>query len=253
MKTVNYLLTLRFRGTAYCGWQVQKNAKSVQETVQNAVEKVFGFRHDISGCSRTDSGVHALEYCAHIRGAAFIEPDKLPLALCRYLPGDIAVTSATIVDDTFHARYSATGKEYIYKIHNSHLHDPFYEYMAFRYPFHIDADMAGEVCKNFVGTKDFAAFMSSGSKITDTVRTVRYFEVRREDDIVVFRVAADGFLYNMVRIMVGTVLDVLAGRISADIGGIIKDGDRKKAGVTVPAHGLYLSKVFYETIKGNLS
>ena len=160
--------------------------------------------------------------------------------------GNIAVISAKEAEDGFHPRYDAKGKEYIYTIRNSRTRDPFCDDMCWLYPRHIDEKLCGELCKEFIGKKDFRAFMASGSKIENTVRTVEYFNVTRDGDFIDFTVAADGFLYNMVRIMVGTVVEVsLKGGTRDDIAKIIDSRDRSLAGRTAPAKGLCLNKVFY--------
>lgn len=234
-----YALTLAYKGTAYSGWQVQKNATAVQELVQNAAECVFGYRPDVTGCSRTDGGVHALAYVCHIQSDKQIAAEKLPLALNMHLPEDISVTSARIAEEGFHARYSALGKEYMYVIRNSRIKDPFTRGLVHLYPFHIDVAAADSRGRAFEGKHDFGAFMSAGSKIKDTVRTVYYFRVLRRGDYVCIYTAADGFLYNMVRIMVGTLLK------GTDINGALESRNRSDAGPTAPAEGLYLNKVFY--------
>lgn len=238
-----YALTIAYKGTAYSGWQVQKNAPSVQSALQDAVEKVFGKRLDVTGCSRTDSGVHALAYVCHIETEKEIQEEKLALALNMHLPLDISVTDVRVERAGFHARYSALGKEYVYLIRNSRVRNPFDEGGVYHYTFHIDEERANTLGKAFVGKHDFGAFMSAGSKITDTVRTVYYFDVRREGDHVIITVGADGFLYNMVRIMVGTLLKACKG--SLDIKDALETPERGKAGPTAPALGLYLKKVFY--------
>ena len=239
------VLKIKFLGTHYCGWQVQKNAVSVQETLQNAVEKVFSKRFGISGCSRTDSGVHANEYYCHIDNAPSFDLSKLPLALNVFLPEDISVISAEYKDDDFHSRYSAKGKEYTYVIHNSNIKDPFCFDRTFMYGKDIDIEKARTIAADFVGTHDFTSFMSAHSKIQDAVRTIYYFDIEKHDDKVIFKIAANGFLYNMVRIMTGTVLCILAGSVKLSVKEIIEKKDRKFAGWTAPAQGLYLNKVFY--------
>jgi tRNA pseudouridine38-40 synthase len=241
----NYALTLKFKGTAYCGWQVQNNSVSIQSVVQDAAEQVFGSRLGITGCSRTDSGVHANEYVCHIRNAPEIDVVRLPLAINSHLPKDVAVTDARTVDDSFHARYSAKGKEYVYLICNSYIHNPFFADTALHYPKYIDCGRAAEIAKDFEGKHDFTSYMAAHSKVKDTYREVWYFKAERDGDFVRFTVAADGFLYNMVRIMCGTLLQCLSGHIKIPISNIINAVDRSKAGPTLPAHGLYLNKIFY--------
>ena len=242
-------LTIMYDGTLFHGWQVQNNAKSVQGTLQDALENVLGKRPDVSGVSRTDAGVHANNYVCHIlREGISIPVERLTAALNSHLrDSGIAVKGAEIRDADFHARYSCTGKEYIYKIWNSRYANPFLRDRAWFYPIDIDVDKMRFAESEFVGTHDFRAFMTKGSKNEDnTVRTVKYFKVQKEDELITISVCADGFLYNMVRIMVGTYVD-LARRSASDgaVREIIEKSDRKFAGDTAPAHGLYLNKIFY--------
>jgi len=242
LKTV---LQISFKGTAYSGWQVQPTAVSVQKTLQDAIESVLEHPIKLTGCSRTDSGVHANAYICHLDCDSGIPCERLPLAISRLLPDDISVDKAWLADDSFHSRYDATGKEYMYLIWNSHLKNVFYTDTAVKWVNHIDVDRLNAIGEGFEGTHDFSAFMAAHSKIKDTVRTVKYFRAEREGDFVRIYTAADGFLYNMVRIMVGTALQTLTGRIKQPIADIIASHDRNRAGCTMPAHGLYLNKVFY--------
>lgn len=242
------VLKLRFDGTNYSGWHVQKNARTVQETLQDGIEKLFGKRYSVSGCSRTDSGVHANEYYAHL-GDDFSFPDvkRLHIALNAVLPDDIAVIEATERPDGFHARYSSKGKEYVYLLRCSKVRDPFENGKELFYPRRFDFERAKEACEMYVGTHDFSSFMASHSKIEDAVRTV--YDCTLEplgDERYRFRVSADGFLYNMVRIMVGTMLYHSAGSLKMSVDKIIESRDRNNAGFTAPPHGLYLNRVFYD-------
>lgn len=242
----NLLVTIAFEGTRYHGFQVQKNALSVCEVFQNALESVVGSRCDVKGCSRTDSGVHARMYCISFKTTAGIRCDKLGLALNRFLPDDIAVLDAKEVPDDFHARYSCTGKQYVYKIYNSAVKDPFSPNLAYRYGYPLDVEMLDAEARAFVGRHDFAAFRSIKSDVEDTVRTITEFTVTRKDKHVLFTVTGDGFLYNMVRIMAGTLIFIAEGKIArGGIPAIIESKDRKNAGKTMPARGLYLNKVYY--------
>ena len=241
-----YILKIAYVGTNYCGWQVQPNKPTVQGTVQAACEKVFGTKVSLTGCSRTDSGVHAKGFVALVGGdLPQIPENSLPLALNTALPNDISVLEAEFAPQGFHPRYDAKGKEYVYYIHNSNIRDPFSETTSWHFRKPIDVALAEQYCREFVGKQDFRAFMASGSKIVDTVREVRYFNVRREGDFLVFSVAADGFLYNMVRIMVGTVAEKASGTKLPEISEIINSQNRDNAGITAPAKGLFLNKVFY--------
>lgn len=246
------LVKLAFVGTHYYGWQSQKNGRSVQECVTDAASKLFGFECDITGCSRTDSGVHANEFCATISQKGKTEilttipMDALPRAINCFLPEDISVFEATYVADDFHPRYNVKYKEYIYKIYTRPARNAFFAHRAWHYPKKLNVDAMNEAAALLVGTQDFRAFMAKGSKIVDTCRTVVVANVIREDDTIIFRIGADGFLYNMVRIITGTLIEVGEGRIEpSSVETIIKEKNRSLAGITAPACGLYLDKVYY--------
>ena len=243
----NLLLTIAYRGDRLHGWQIQENAVTVQEVFQNALYEIIHERPDIKGCSRTDSGVHANRYCVSMKIAHPITNDHLMLAMNRYLPSDVAVLSVEDVPGDFHARYSCKGKEYIYQVWNSRVRNPFLQDRALHYRYDMDVGMLDREAQAFVGAHDFTSFCTLDKREKgDFVRTVRYFRVERDGALVTFTVAADGFLYNMVRIMVGTLLAVNQGRIpKGSIADIISAENRKAAGPTAPACGLYLNKVFY--------
>ena len=242
----NLLITISYDGSAYHGWQVQKNAVTVQQAFQRAVEKLFCEKTDIKGCSRTDSGVHANMYCVSLKTQKNIPCKNVITGLNTYLPKDIAVTDCREVDHDFHARYSVKSKEYVYRIYNSQIRNPFLKNYALHYRYPIDADYLNNEAQAFLGRHDFSGFCSAKSDVEDTVRNVYSFSVKRMGDEVVFVVEADGFLYNMVRIMVGTLLFVNEGKIKqGELAKVIESKDRKKAGKTAPAHGLYLNKVKY--------
>lgn len=247
---MNILLKLSFDGTNYHGWQVQENALSVFRVLQAALEKVIGYHADIHGSSRTDSGVHARVYCANFESRKELsekELFKLPLALNRNLPDDIRVMKAVRVRDGFHARYSRKGKEYTYCILNSRIDDPFSNRYYHRISAPLDVDSMRKATSYFVGTHDFRSFMASKSKIVDCTRTVFSADVFKEDDKVFFRISADGYLYNMVRIMTGTLIKVGLGSIRPEnVPDIIEARDRSKAGYTAPAKGLFLTDIFYD-------
>ena len=246
----NVLMSLCYDGTNYHGWQVQKNAVTVQEVFQGALARLLGEDVDIKGCSRTDAGVHANMYCVSAKIDSKIPCDRLKMALNRFLPRDIAVTGAVEVPLDFHARYSCSGKEYVYKIWNEPVRNPFWHGRAFHYWYHLDVEKLDSAAKNFIGTHDFTSFCTLDKRNPENmVRTVKAFSVERNGGLVEMRVTADGFLYNMVRIMVGTLLRVAMGRIEPqEIPDIISAKDRAKAGPTAVAHGLYLNRVFYDGI-----
>ena len=240
------LLTLSYCGTAYAGFQVQKNARTVQSVMQDAIESIWGERLPVVGCSRTDAGVHARDYKLTFFSDGRLQNERIPAALNAHLPDDIAVLDAQTVSDTFHVRHDVYEKEYEYVIRNTAQRDPFSVNTALHYRRPIDAELLDCAAQAFLGTHDFRAFMASGSDIADTTRTVRSVSVTRDGAFVRLRIAADGFLYNMVRIFVGTMLAVNEGKCAPDdIPAIIACGDRKRAGITVPPHGLYLNRVAF--------
>ncbi len=242
------LLEISYVGTAYCGFQVQENAPTIQKRLQDALEMFFAQPLLVSGCSRTDSGVHARQFFCTVEGdiPQSIPVEKLPLAVVRFMPKDIVILSAREVDSSFHVRYDVEYKEYEYLILNTETANPFLSGRVYHYRHPIDEVLLDSAAKAFVGRHDFASFMSQGSKIVDTVRTIKYFNVTRDSALVKMTVAADGFLYNMVRILCGTLLAVNEGKISpSDIPDIIEQKDRSRAGATLPPEGLYLSKVVY--------
>ena len=249
------LVKISYLGTGYCGYQVQPNGVSIQQKLNEAALAVFGFDCDIVGCSRTDSGVHANEFCATVsqKGApnlpTAIPTERIPQALSAYLPQDICVFDAAWVEDSFHARYDVKEKEYIYRFYNRSVRSPFEENRAAHVPKLLsneDLKRMNLAAATLCGTQDFAAYMAQGSSVKSTVRTVTRCDVYREGNAVVFRIAADGFLYNMVRILAGTILAVGQGKLTPeDVIGITASGDRSQAGTTMPACGLYLNRVTY--------
>lgn len=248
-------LKLKYDGSAYGGYQVQKNCPTIQRMLNDAALSLFGYDCDVTGCSRTDAGVHAECFCATVskKGAAGLETsvpvEKIPLALNARLPDDIAVFSAEWVEDDFHARYGVKEKTYVYKIHNAPARDPFMRNGAWHVPKRFSDDgvaAADAAARLLCGRHDFSSYMAAGSKVTDTVREVKHASVERRGDLIVFTVTADGFLYNMVRIMCGTLVEVMEGaRAPEDVLRITAARDRRAAGRTAPAHGLYLYDVKY--------
>ena len=244
---MRYLLTLQYIGTAYHGWQVQENALAVQPLIQDALTEMFPHRPGVTGCSRTDSGVHANMYCCHFDSPLQRDPHGIVCSVNRNLPNDIAATRCQIVGEDFHARYSVKSKEYVYQIFNRVHRSPFYEGRAYHYRFPLDVEAMDRAAGDFIGTHDFSSFCAGNAKPGDRVRTVFDASVRREGDLVLFRVSADGFLYNMVRIMVGTLLRVSQGKLPPDgIPAVLQAKNRSAAGPTAPPEGLYLNRVFYE-------
>ena len=246
----NIKLILSYDGSAYHGWQIQKNADTVQQRLADACERILGERVTVHGCSRTDSGVHANEFHCNFRTESKTDIFKIKKGLNAVLPDDIAVISCEDVPKDFHSRFDAKGKEYVYMVWNAEHKNPFLTNRALHYPYRLDCELLDEQCKDYIGTFDFSAFCSSGSSVTDTVRTITDFKVRRDGNLVVFSVRGNGFLYNMVRIMVGTLLEINSGKLpKGSIKDIILSKDRNNAGITAKAQGLYLNKVFYDDIQ----
>lgn len=243
----NIILILTYLGTAFHGWQTQKNLVTVQSTLENAIAMVVGHSVHVTGCGRTDAGVHAKIYVANFRTTSTIPVDRLPYALNTHLPADIVVARAKETHENFNAIGSCVKKEYSYLIYNSRVRDPFYVNRAWFYPKHLDETVMAEAAHQFVGTHDFAAVRSVGTDVKSTVRTVYHYEVERQGDLIRLRVCANGFLYNMARAMAGTVVYAAEGKIKPnEIGAILDSGNRTAAGPTVPAGGLYMTHLWYD-------
>lgn len=242
----NYLLTLCFDGNAFHGSQKQNNADTIQQTVETALATILRKPHTIYCCSRTDAGVHANMFCCNFFTDAEFENKRLLRGMNAVLPKEIAVFDCSEVEESFHARKSAIKKEYIYKIWNAPQRNPFASDYSLHFHRPLDEKMLNEQAKDYIGEHNFSAFCSAGATVSTFERTIYDAEVTRQGDYVVFKVVGNGFLYNMVRIMVGTLLDISDGKIPAgSIPDIIKSKDREKAGITAPACGLYLNKVYY--------
>ncbi len=242
----NIKLLLRFNGSGFHGWQLQENADTVQGQLMTAIKRITGEAVTVHGCSRTDSGVHANMFCCNFRLENDIDCRKLMRGLNAVLPDSISVYECSIADDSFHSRFDCKGKEYIYKIWNSESKNPFLKDLALHYPYSVDAELIKREAQAFVGTHDFSAFCSSGTDVKDKVRTIYAFDVKREGELVTLSVKGDGFLYNMVRIMTGTLLDICSGKIEeGTVADIISGKDRSRSGITARAEGLYLNEVYY--------
>ena len=249
----NIALRLKYDGSRYHGWQVQKNDITVCQTMEEALEKVCGHPVKLVGCGRTDAGVHALRYCANFKSDCRIPLDRLPLAINSRLPGDIAVVAAAEAPEDFNAIGSCIKKEYIYKIHNSNIRDPFWEKRVCFYPQHLDMELMQRAAKAFEGTHDFKAVRSEGTQTKTTVRTVYWCRAEKEGDIITVSICANGFLYNMCRAMVGTMVYASYGKLlPEEIPLLLEKGDRRLTGPTMPPQGLYLNRVWYEGSVGEM-
>ncbi len=242
----NIKLTIEYDGSNYCGWQVQPNGLSVQQVIEEAIFNLTGVKTRINGSGRTDSGVHALGQTATFNTESGIPPESFSKALNHQLPTDISIVSSCKVDRDFHARYSTIGKHYKYVILNREIRSPLMENRAYRVDKKLDIKEMKKAAFNFQGTYDFKGFMASGSQVADTTRTITEIFVVSIEDTIEISVKGTGFLYNMVRIIAGTLLECGLGKLqSKDIPGIILSGKREAAGPTLPAYGLYLVEVIY--------
>jgi tRNA pseudouridine38-40 synthase len=249
----NIALRLSYDGTAYHGWQVQKTEKTVAETLEKALSAVCGEKVHVTGCGRTDAGVHAMRYCANFRTGSRIPIHRLPLAVNTRLPMDIAVQDAVEVDEDFNAIGSCKQKEYIYRIFNSRIRDPFLQNRVCFYPAPLDFDRLERAGRAFEGTHDFAAVRSLGTETKTTVRTVHWCRATRDGERIEIAVCADGFLYNMVRAIVGTMVYAAHGKLEPeDIPALLEKGDRRLTGPTMPPQGLYMSRVWYDGPAGEM-
>ena len=251
MERKRILLTVAYDGTAYCGWQFQENGPSIQEEIEKALEKALGSFVRVTGASRTDAGVHALGQRAHFDTDSAIPPEKYPFVLNRYLPEDIRVTAGERVPDDFHARFRAIGKWYTYRIHNAPHASAVFRNCTAHVPVRLDENAMRESGRALLGTHDFSAFAAAGGQAKTTVRTIDAFFAERYGDEIVLRVHGDGFLYNMVRIIAGSLIDVGHGKLDTGcIARAIESKNRLDLGVTAPARGLELTRVEYAFEKG---
>lgn len=242
----NIKLTIEYDGTDYHGWQSQINAAAVQDTVTRAVNGLTGESCSITGSSRTDTGVHALGQVCNFFTESTIPADKFALALNTKLPKDVVIRKSEEVSTDFHSRFSTTGKKYKYIYFNSTYPSALLRNRAYHVYYPLDTEAMSRAAGYFTGTHDFIAFSATGSSVKTTVRTITQAAVERNGELVEFTVTGNGFLYNMVRIIAGTLVEVGFGRIKPEaIPGIIAGLDRKKAGRTAPAQGLYLVEIYY--------
>ncbi len=242
----NLKVTAAFKGTDYHGFQRQSGVKTVQQTLEEAIGSVLNESVTVFGCSRTDKGVHANEYCFNLKTENPIRHRNFLRGINDRLPDDISLLSCEDAPLDFHARYDTKAKEYVYLIHNSESKNPFEKDLSVHYRRPLDTELMQIGCKHFIGTHDFLSFCSKNGEKENTVRTIYKFDIERNGSAVKMTICGDGFLYNMIRIMAGTLFWINEGRLTPeDIPRILKAGDRKFAGKTAPAHGLYLNRVFY--------
>lgn len=243
---MNLKLTIKYDGTNYHGWQVQPNGITVQEVIESALSEIAKKKITVTGCSRTDAGVHAAMHVSSFKFDSSIPVHKLALILNQKLPKDIRAVECTEVDDSFNARFDTKEKTYRYRILNAPHNDPFLSRYVWHYPIELNVLKMQKAAACMVGKRDFTAFMASGSNIKTTVRNLKRVDVQKEGDLITITATADGFLYNMVRIIAGTLVYVGNGKLDADeVGRIIEEKDRRLGGVTAPPEGLMLEEVVY--------
>jgi len=243
-----YKCIISYDGSGFSGYQVQPNKRTVQSVLESVLTKMHrGKEVKVFASGRTDAGVHAKGQVIHFDSPLQIPEEKWEKALNSLLPEDLSVLSVVSVEESFHARFDAKGKEYRYVLHLSSKWDPFRRKFAYQYPFPLDLNAMEEASKFFLGTHDFTSFCAAKTEVVDKVRTIETIDFTRENELLTIRFVGNGFLYNMVRILVGTLLEVGSGeRSPEDIPIILAHRDRKYSGKTAPGHGLYLWEVFYE-------
>ena len=243
----NIRLTIEYDGKCYNGWQKQPNKLNIQGEIERAIYNITKEEVDLIGSGRTDAGVHALGQVANFKTNSQISIEKLPLAINSQLKNSIVIKEAEEVNERFHSRYNAKRKTYRYIINNSKCGTAIYRNLEYSYPFKLDAEKMKQASKYFEGEHDFKAFKSSGTSSKNSVRTIYKAIVKQEGEKIIIELTGNGFLYNMVRIISGTLLDVGLGKIQPEeIPEMIESKDRQRAGKTLPAHGLYLVEVKYD-------
>lgn len=244
MRTVR--LTVAFDGTRYEGWQSQRRGKTLQETIERTLERLFGKRTDLISSSRTDSGVHALGLVAHFKTSSALSDSTIRKALNFHLPGDILVLSARTAPDGFHARYSAVSKTYRYDLWNSATRPLREAPYAWWYPHRLDLPSMRQAARHLTGEHDFAAFRDKGEEDKSTVRRIHRITLKRHGKLLRIEITGSGFLRHMVRIIVGTLIEVGRGKMTPSrVAAILQSRDRSLAGPTAKPHGLTLVSVRY--------
>lgn len=243
----NIKLTIEYEGSDFNGWQKQPDKLNIQGTIEKVLESITGEKVELNASGRTDAGVHALGQVANFKTNSSIPIEKFAIAINSRLKKTIVVKKAEEVEEDFHARYNCKKKTYEYVINNSEYGSAVFRNLAYHIPQKLDVEKMNKAAKLFIGEHDFKAFKSSGTSSKSSVRTIYDASVIKEGENVKIRLTGNGFLYNMVRIISGTLVDVGLGKLEPEeITRIIEERDRTKAGKTLPAHGLYLISVEYE-------
>lgn len=242
----NYRLTLAFDGSAFCGWQVQKNGESVCAAVQRAVQTILRHPTDITGCGRTDSGVHAKGYCANFKTEQDLDIPRFLASFNAIAPDSLRALGVERVAEDFHARYSAKGKTYVYQICPFHCLPPDLRGVAYHCPYPLDRQAMEQAAQVLCGEHDFAAFRAAGAKEGYSVRRIERIELAEDGYVLQIRMTGNGFLYKMARGLAGTILDVGKGLLTPEqVSEILESKDRERAGMTLPPYGLFLEQVIY--------
>ena len=241
-------LTCEYDGTDFVGFQIQDNGRSVQEELNKALSELYKTDIKVTGCSRTDSGVHAREHVSSADVPFFIPEDKIPLALNSLLPPDLSAKRAYYVKPDFNARFNTLGKRYVYRIFCGQTRSPLLERYSYFCTYSPDIELMRSAAALMAGEHDFAAFCAAGSSASTTVRRLFSVDVSRTDSgVIEIEVKGEAFLYNMVRIIAGTLLYVGIGKLTvSDVAGLFEHPERSDAGKTLPPHGLTLEEVFYD-------
>ncbi len=243
----NIKLVIEYEGTNYSGWQRQENFITIQQTIEDAIESFIGENVSLLASGRTDKGVHALGQVANFKTSSSVPGSRYKYALKEYLPEDITIVDSEEVDLSFHSRFDAKRKIYRYKVYNSELPRALYRNFYYHFSYKVDIDKMIQASKYLLGTHDFRSFMGRKCSATSTTRHIYSISIERKLDFIEFTVDGNSFLRNMVRIIVGTLLQVGIGRFTvSDISDIMNSKKRENAGITAPAQGLYLEKVFYK-------
>ena len=242
----NIKLTIEYDGKDFNGWQKQPNKLNIQGTIEKAIESIVGHEVNLTASGRTDAGVHSLGQVANFKTDSNIPIEKFAIAINSRLKKSIVIKSAEEVDERFHSRLNCKQKTYRYIINNSKQGTAIYRNLEYHISNELDVEKMQQAAKYFEGEHDFKAFKASGTSSKNSVRTIYKAEVYKKDEIVIIELTGSGFLYNMVRIISGTLVEVGMGKIQPeDVENIIKSQKRENAGKTLPAHGLYLVKVEY--------
>ncbi len=240
-------ITVAYDGTAYSGFQRQQNAPSIQGEIEKVLKRVTGTHITVNGASRTDAGVHARGQCAHFDTTSNIPAEKYPFVFNTQLPRDIRITEARVVSEVFHARFSSRGKIYTYRIHNARHADALLRNLTAHVPVPIDVGKMQDAAKMLLGTRDFAGFCATGSNAKTTVRTLSAIDIAQDGPLITLTVQGNAFLYNMVRIITGTLIEIGQDKRSPDcLLEALETKNRLVLGITAPAHGLELTKIFYD-------